>query len=247
MSTTYTDLTYTTFPDSPQTFVEMTDVNSSDGALLTQYQTAMQAGDFATARAALAQIPNVNNKIIDSVKMNTLFDTCIALERFYNSDIQPYVAQKQAQWEAIVNTFTDNFEYVGVYTQGTSYLQNNLVSTTDADTGYGNIYIAVQNNTAPLSDATSWRLLTVQGTQGPSGTGLTFMGAWDNTQTYGTNDVVAYDDSLWLSLQSNTNQTPMAGSAYWANYGAFQMSNIIVAEDEPASQATGDFWFQIMA
>ena len=42
MSVTYPDLTFTTFPDTEQSFVEMIDLTSSDGALMTQYQTAMQ-------------------------------------------------------------------------------------------------------------------------------------------------------------------------------------------------------------
>ena len=246
MSVTYTDLTYTTFPDTEQSFVEMIDMTSSDGALMTQYQTAMQNGDFATARTVLAQIPNANNKILDSVKMNTLFDTTVALERFYKTNVEPYIETKQQEWEQLVALFTANFSYKGAYISGQSYQQNNIVSAINPLTGDTNLYIAIQNNSAPLTDTTSWRVLTIKGTQGLSGEGLTFMGAWNSTTAYNENDVVTYQNDLWMSLQANTNQDPTSTTGYWQNYGNFPVVSIVVSSSQP-TQSIGDFWFQVVS
>lgn len=246
MSTTYPDLTYTTFPDSQQTFVEMIDMTSSDGAIMTQYQTAMQNGDFAAARTALSQLPNSNNKIIDALKMNTLFDTTVALERFYQTTIEPYIEEKQQEWEQLVALFTENFAYVGDYSSGQTYQQNNIVSAVNTLTGDTNLYIAIQDNSAPLSDATSWRTLTVKGVAGSSGPGLTFMGAWDSTTPYSENDVVAYANTIWAATQANTNQTPSSTSEYWQDYGTFPTLQIVVSQTQP-SLNIGDFWFQVVS
>lgn len=97
MSATYPDLTYTTFPDSQQTFVEMIDMNSSDGNLVSQYQTAMQNNDFITAANILKTIPNASNKILDSDKMNTAFDTLVALQRYFNQKYSPAYIVSQSQ------------------------------------------------------------------------------------------------------------------------------------------------------
>ena len=246
MSTTYPDLTYTTFPDSEQSFVEMIDMTSSDGALMTQYQTAMQNGDFATARTTLAQIPNSNNKILDSVKMNTLFDTTVALERFYQTNVEPHIEEKQQEWEQLVNLFTANFAYIGPYQQGTQYQQNNMVSAINPLTGDTNIYIAIQNNSSPLSDTSSWRSLTVKGAQGLSGSGLTFAGQWNSSATYNEGDVVTYQNTLWSALQQNTNQDPTSTTGYWQNYGNFPLTTIVVSQSQP-TQSTGDYWFQVVS
>lgn len=246
MSATYTDLIYTTFPDTEQSFVEMIDMNSSDGALMTQYQTAMQNGDFATARTVLTQIPNYNNKILDSVKMNTLFDTTVALERFYKTNVEPYIETKQQEWEQLVQLFTANFAYIGPYQQGEQYKQNNIVSAVNPLTGDTNLYIAIQNNSAPLTDATSWRVLTIKGTQGESGDGLTFMGAWNSTIAYNEGDVVTYQNNLWSALQANTNQDPTSTTGYWQNYGNFPVISIMVSQTQP-TQSIGDFWFQVVS
>lgn len=245
MSVTFPDLTYTSFPDTEQSFVEMIDMNSSDGTLMTQYQTAMQNGDFITARTVLAQIPNVNNKILDSVKMNTLFDTTVALERFYKTNVEPYIEEKQQEWEALVNLFTANFVYIGPYQQGSHYKQNNMVSAINPATGDTNIYIAIQDNSAPLTDMNSWRTLTIKGVQGLSGEGLTFAGAWNSTTAYNTNDVVTYQNDLWVALQPSTNQDPTSTSGYWQNYGNFPVTTIVVSQTQP-TQSVGDFWFQVV-
>ena len=125
MSTTYPDLTYTTFPDQEQSFVEMEDITTGDATLLSQYQQAMLQGNFQAARQALSQMTNANNKLIDSVKINTLFDTCVALERFYKSDIEPYLEQKQQEWEATVAIFTNDFGHVGNFSLNGIYKRNN--------------------------------------------------------------------------------------------------------------------------
>lgn len=246
MSTTYPDLTYTTFPDSQQTFVEMIDMTSSDGALMTQYQQAMQNGDFATARTVLSQLPNSNNKIIDALKMNTLFDTTVALERFYKTNVEPYIEEKQQEWESLVNLFTANFVYVGQYQQGVEYKQNNIVSAVNPVTGDTNIYIAIQDNSAPITDTISWRVLTIKGAQGLSGEGLTFAGAWNSTTAYNEGDVVTYQNELWSALQANTNQEPGTTAGYWQNYGNFPMQTIFVSQTQPI-QSVGDFWFQVVS
>ena len=246
MSVTYPDLTYTTFPDTQQTFVEMIDMNSSDGVLMTQYQTAMQNGDFATARTVLSQIPNYNNKLLDSVKMNTLFDTTVALERFYQTNVEPYIEEKQQEWEQLVALFTDNFAYIGDYVSGQTYQQNNIVSAINPLTGDTNLYIAIQNNSAPLSDTTSWRILTIKGANGQSGEGLTFMGPWNATTAYNENDVVTYQNDLWVALQASTNQDPTLTTGYWQNYGNFPITSIVVSSSQPV-QSIGDFWFQVVS
>ena len=118
--------------------------------------------------------------------------------------------------------------------------------TNVAHTGDTNIYIAIKDNSAPLSDTTSWRVLTIKGLQGLSGEGLTFAGAWNSTTAYNTNDVVTYQNELWSATQPNTNQEPSDTSEYWQNYGNFPVTTIVVSQSQPSAQSVGDFWFQVV-
>ena len=75
----------TLFPGAIQTFPQMTDLLASDGALAQQYQIAMQAGNLALAKQILAQIPNNQSKIITADYLNTINDTVVAVEQYFQA------------------------------------------------------------------------------------------------------------------------------------------------------------------
>ena len=79
----------TLFPGAIQTFPQMIDLTASDGALAQQYQTAMQAGNLALAKQILAQIPNNQNKIITADYLNTINDTVVAVEKYFQARYSP--------------------------------------------------------------------------------------------------------------------------------------------------------------
>ena len=79
----------TSFPNAIQTFPQMTDLLASDGSLVQQYQTAMQAGNLTLAKQILAQIPNNQNKIITADYLNTINDTVVAVEKYFQARYSP--------------------------------------------------------------------------------------------------------------------------------------------------------------
>ena len=97
----------TSYPNSVQTFPQMIDLSASDGALAQQYQAAMQAGNLTLAKQILAQIPNNQNKIITANYLNTINDTVLAVEQYFQaryspayivSDMQPQSQEKNDFW-----------------------------------------------------------------------------------------------------------------------------------------------------
>ena len=97
----------TSFPNAIQNFPQMIDLIASDGTLVQQYQTAMQAGNLTLAKQILAQIPNNQNKIITADYLNTINDTVVAMEKYFQaryspaylvSDTQPQSQEKSDFW-----------------------------------------------------------------------------------------------------------------------------------------------------
>lgn len=97
----------TTFPNAIQTFPQMIDITASDGALVQQYQTAMQVGNLTLAKQILAQIPNNQSKIITADYLNTINDTVVAVENYFKaryssayivSGTQPESQEKNDFW-----------------------------------------------------------------------------------------------------------------------------------------------------
>ena len=85
------------FPSAIQTFPQMIDLTASDGALVQQYQAAMQAGNLALAKQILSQIPNSQNKIITADYLNTINDTVVAVEKYFGSRYSPAYIVSESQ------------------------------------------------------------------------------------------------------------------------------------------------------
>ena len=93
----------TSYPNSVQTFPQMIDLAASDGTLAQQYQTAMQAGNLALAKQILAQIPNNQSKIITADYLNTINDTVVAVEKYFQARYSPAYVVSNTQPSAQEN------------------------------------------------------------------------------------------------------------------------------------------------
>jgi len=240
MSTYYSDLFNTTFPNTVDTIVEKMDVLASDGAMIAKYQDYMQSGDYTNASITLNSIPNVSKKIITANDLNVFRDCILALERFYKDDIQEYTEEKQQEWE---NTI-DAFAYKGSY-QYVQYYKNNYVSYNN--NGKTLLYLATKTppkGTAPDNN-NYWRELTIKGEKGESGKGLTFMWDWNSSDSYSTDDVVIHNNIVWGCRNSNTNSEPEeTNTSYWEKLMTISPEIYPVQTDEPSSKQDGELWFQ---
>ena len=91
------------FPGAIQTFPQMIDLTASDGTLAQQYQAAMQAGNLTLAQQILAQIPNNQNKIITADYLNTINDTVVAVEKYFQARYSPAYVVSNTQPSAQEN------------------------------------------------------------------------------------------------------------------------------------------------
>lgn len=91
------------FPQQVQTFNQMQDISASDGALIAQYQAAMQTGNLTLAKQILAQIPNNQNKIITADYLNTINDTVVAVEKYFQARYSPAYVVSNTQPSAQEN------------------------------------------------------------------------------------------------------------------------------------------------
>ena len=85
----------TNFPN--QTFPTMQDITAGDAALIKQYQDYMQAGNIKTAQSVLANIANHDSKIITSDLINSILDTCVAIQDYYNVRYSPAYIVSETQ------------------------------------------------------------------------------------------------------------------------------------------------------
>lgn len=239
MSTLYQDLPLTNFPGDIDTFTTWLNITSTDGPLIYQYQQALLAGNTTLANQILAQIPQSTQKIIKAVDLNTLTQALLAVERFYLTDVEPYIQEKQESWLATIQQFS----YQGVWSSGTSYVTNNFVTYTVS--GLTLLYLAVSDpplGTVPTNQ-TYWRLLTIQGQQGQSGQGLSYRQEWNVSTSYGVNNAVTYDGALWMAIQPSQGREPSSNPQYWKLVMALEATTYPIQDTPPTTQDVGGLWF----
>ena len=235
----YNDLPLTNFPSGVDQFMTFLNIVASDGPLIAQYQAAMEAGNQTLAEQILAQIPSASQKIIKATDLNKLTQAMLALERFYQTDIQPYVENKQESWLSVINQFS----YQGVWSSGTSYEVNNFVSYTVS--GLTLLYVATATppvGTLPTNQQ-YWRLLTIQGQQGQSGGGLSYRQEWNVSTQYQVNNAVTYDGALWMALQASQGREPSSNPQYWKLVMSLEATTYPIQPTQPTAQTLGALWF----
>ena len=87
----------TLFPSQTQFFPTMQDATAYDGALIKQYQAAMEAGNFTLAKQILAQIPAGTSKVITADYLNTINDTVVAVEQYFDGRYSPAYVVSETQ------------------------------------------------------------------------------------------------------------------------------------------------------
>lgn len=79
----------TLYPGAIQTFPTMINISSTDAQYVKAYQEAMQNGDMQAAQNALSLISNSSLKLISANFLNTIDDTCVAIQLEYNKRYNP--------------------------------------------------------------------------------------------------------------------------------------------------------------
>ena len=199
MSTTYSDLLYTNYPDTCDTYEYMQDLNSDLLTLTVQYEKLINTKNFAEANQLLRDNPSLNKIYFNAEKYNKLIDSVKAIQRLYFSDIQKYLEQ-------IIT-------YKGDYSNKTAYKKYDVCLYNN-----GSAYLCISDSKiGSLPTDTSYFVpLTLQGEQGIAGINLTFEGTWDSKVTYSSDSCVTYNNVLYASLvDNNLAKTPSKTSSYW--------------------------------
>lgn len=199
MSTTYSDLNFTQYPDQCDTYEYMQDISIDTYLLAKQYQSLISQSKFDEAAQLLEDNPSLNRSTLNAEKYNKLIDSIKAIERLYFSDVQTYIMELVS--------------YKGDFSTTKKYSKYDVVSYTDSMT-YMCISLNCPLGTSP-TDAAYWIPLSIKGDQGVSGTGLSPRGVWDSEIQYYKDDLVSYNNQLWAAKEDNISSLPNDNSSIW--------------------------------
>ena len=211
MSELYPDLDKTTFPEAiDQRYIMIDPSTASDLTAINSYNSYIDAGNMSAALGVLTDNPRLQRMMFNADKWNRHEDMIIAMQRYYDSDVQDY----------LVNIIT----YRGEWSNSVGYEKYDVVIVTQP--GTSEAYMAISNvptNTQPPNQ-TYWVPLTLKGDKGESGTGLSWRGTWGADTQYYQDDCVTYNNILWAATADNIADTPGDASANWEQIMAVDMT-----------------------
>jgi hypothetical protein len=193
---------YTTFPDSVQTFDLKTDVSSSVYSVWKQFNTHITNGEFALATSLLQTNAELQKCIIDSVYINKLSKTIEELQTMFLNNIQTYIHEtviNKGSWNSTTKYTKYNF---------VTYPVNGIIQSFEC------LSDATPIATLP-TNTTYWIPRIIQGEKGASGLGLAPRGIWNGTALYLVNDFVAHNNAFWQCLIQNSNNEPTESNINW--------------------------------
>jgi hypothetical protein len=200
LKTKWDDLPYTNYPSKVDDPILMADITSDDLPLVNQYESYLAANNFAAAAKILADNPSLDAKFWNAKKVNTIDNRTVAMERTINNLLQDYLISR--------------LTYISEYDSTATYNKTNIVSFN------GEGFMCRVDGTSgisPVSHTTTekWALISKQGIQGVSGTGLAPRGIWNSTTQYYTNDCCVYDNAIWQAMSDSLNSTPSDSNSNW--------------------------------
>ena len=193
---------YTTFPDSVQTFDLHTDVSSSVYPVWKQFNTYIANGEFANASSLLQSNTELQKCIIDSVYVNKLSKTVEEIQTLFLNEIQEYIHETvihKGEWNTTTKYVKYNFVTFGVdgITQTFECLRSDVPIGT------------------PPTNTTYWIPRIIRGEKGESGFGLSPRGEWSAYTQYYQHDLVSYNNALWTANVDNIGYFPNDSSSIW--------------------------------
>lgn len=193
---------YTTFPDSVQTFDLKTDISSNVYSDWVKYNSYISKGEFANATQLLQSNTELQKCIVDSVYMNKMSKTIEEVQDLFLNNIQTYIHEtikNKGEWSS-TNKYI-KYDFV-------TYPVNGIVQTFEC-----------MRDDTPIAtlptNTTYWIPRVIQGEKGESGLGLTPRGLWNDTSLYLVNDFVAYNNAFWQCIIQNSNSEPTDSNINW--------------------------------
>ena len=92
-------------------------------------------------------------------------------------------------------------------------------------------------------------LIGLQGEVGATSINVQLKNNWDKTVNYVVNDVVTYENVMYIALKANINVQPDTTPSTWQVFMKFPRARVIVSETEPTDEQleVGGQWWKVLS
>lgn len=213
------------------------DIQIPDVAVRTEFENNILGGNFAEALQILRNNQNqLLGKSFIANTINVISSGILYLESKFNDNVLIFLSDLAAQYQNLIN----NFRRRGIWSATESYVPYNFVVYNDE------IYLCIADSpvgTLP-TDETYWLYLGLLGPKGAVGVDVNMQFDWNGATTYQPNDLVVYDNTLYVALKENINVIPGTDPTTWNIFLTSVDGYIVVGTTAPSAYVNNTVWFQ---
>lgn len=216
------------------------DIQISDKKIKDEYCRLISEDKIDEAKDYLeTNIDQIKEKTLNNIAYNELIQEIIRIERFY-FDYKDGIDYKVEQFENDISNIKD----CGDYNSEEIYYENNFVHNNDE------VYFCIKDATVgiTLDNQEYWIKLDLKGRNGDViKLGIKNKGSWNTSVTYSKNDLVIYDNMIYVSkTNNNIGNNPKTSTTNWLSGTDSNYQNIWIGDEEPTNAIIGDLWLERM-
>lgn len=213
------------------------DIQISDVAVRQQFNQYMMNGQYSEAISLLNNNEEqLQGKTFVADTIVKITSGIIDLQDRFNNGVNLFLSNLASQYMTMV----DNLKNMGTWKVSTQYYPYNFVIYQDE------IYMAIQVppiSTSPTNTA-YWLHLNIRGEQGAPGVDVVMRYNWNDIRTYQTNDLVVYNNDIYVALRENTNVSPENNPYDWLLFIFVEKGSIHVGINPPDVPILNTVWFK---
>lgn len=217
-------------------YIRYQDIQIPDVSLRKQFINYMNTGQYTQALNLLTQNEQqLWGKAFVAKAINTITLGILDLESRYNDNVTLFLSNLAQQYFTAIN----NLKSRGTYISTQQYYVNNFVIYNQE------LYYCIEQppvGTLP-TDTTYWLYLGLRGLKGAPGLDVVMKYGWNNSTQYSLNDLVIYNNNVYVATQPNINVTPGSGDI-WMLFFGIEPGHLYVGTTPPTTPINNIVWFQ---
>ena len=218
-------------------FYHYQDIQISDATIQQQLQKYWESASYANGLNLIEDNSSqLQGKVFIADLINIISSGILSLENDYNTNGPLFLSNLATQYYTLINNFMLMNEWISL----NSYGVFNFVVYDNS------LYMCIQQTTPGIAptDSSYWLYLGLAGEKGGYGIDVIMKYSWNNNDNYNVNDLVIYNNQIYVALQQNSNVTPGTNSSIWLIFISPSIGEITIGTTAPSVFAPNSIWFQ---
>ena len=212
------------------------DIQIPDRVIRNQFQYFMRIGRYKDALKLLSSKQQLQGKAFVADAINKISAGVLNLEKRYDDGVTMFMSELAQQYNALVT----NLKKLGEWKNNIQYYPYSCVVYNQE------IYFCLKQppvGTLP-TDEEYWLYLGLRGEKGEYGIDVTMKYDWSAETQYKANDVVVYNQNIYVALQDNVGAIPEQNEASWMLFILVTKGEINIGVNPPIALTQNTLWFK---